>query len=112
MPAWMQAVLVAVLTGTIPSVLVYRVADTKRKQDARQATRDDVRVAFDQAKDLYEGGIQEATRRIENCNKRVAALEADVEAARIREQALRRWIRKLEDALHREGIATPNGEPP
>jgi len=110
-PSWLPGVLVA-LVGVLPAVLVFQQADRARKDTANKATRDDVREAFDTARKLYEGGIQEAERRIENCNRRVAALEADVEAARTREQALRRWIRKLEDALRREGVAVPNGEPP
>jgi multidrug resistance efflux pump len=118
MLAWMAIALTFVASMTA-SLLLYRGTSLTRK-DAKQASedakakasRDEVRQAFETARDLYQAGIAEAARRIENCNRRVAALEADVEAARVREQALRRWIRKLEDALRREGIETPNGEPP
>jgi hypothetical protein len=112
-------ILLPTLAAALSSVLVWQLGTANRKQAeqlrkdaAKKASKDEVREAFDQAKGLYQAGIDEAQRRIENCNRRVAALEADVEAARVREQALRRWIRQLEDALHREGIATPNGEPP
>jgi chromosome segregation ATPase len=111
MPAWLPGILVA-MVGIIPGILVYAQAGAARRQAASKASKDEVREAFNAARDLYQAGITEAQRRIENCNRRVATLEADMEAARTREQALRRWIRQLEDALHREGIATPNGEPP
>jgi nitrogen fixation/metabolism regulation signal transduction histidine kinase len=111
MASWLPGVLVA-LVGIIPGILVFWQAGQARKQSALKASKDEVREAFDQAKSLYQAGIDEAQRRIENCNRRVTSLEADVEAARTREQALRRWIRQLEDALRREGIPVPNGEPP
>jgi hypothetical protein len=110
-PAWLPGILVA-LVGIIPAVLVFQSADRARKETASKATRDDVRDAFDTARKLYEGGIAEAERRIDGCNKRVVALEADVEAARLREQGLRRWIGRLEEALRRAGVPVPNGEPP
>jgi chromosome segregation ATPase len=106
--AWAPGVLVA-LVGIIPGVLVYQQATAKLKQDARQAARDDIREAFDSAKRLYEGGIQEAQRQIDSCNRRIAELEADLEAARGREGGLRRRISRLEDALRRAGLAVPNG---
>jgi predicted nucleic acid-binding Zn-ribbon protein len=109
-PAWLPGILVA-LVGIIPAFLVFQQADRARKDTASKATRDDVRDAFDTARKLYEGGIAEAERRIENCNRRVTALEGDLEAARVRERALRRWVGQLEAALRDAGVATPNGEP-
>jgi hypothetical protein len=128
MGSWLPGVVVALVVGlpaTLAAVLTWQ-SSTKARKDAvearkdavearkdaaAKATKDEVRVAFESAKQLYEGGIAEAERRIENCNKRVAGLEADVEAARIRERGLRRWIGQLEDALRAAGVPVPNGEP-
>jgi uncharacterized membrane-anchored protein YjiN (DUF445 family) len=105
-------ILLPTLAAALSAILVWQLGTANRKQaeqirkDAKnKATKDEVREAFNTAKELYQGGIAEAVRRIENCNRRVAELEAN-------EQALRQWIRKLEDTLRREGIPTPNGEPP
>ena len=121
MGSWLPGVVVALVVGlpaTLAAILTWQ-SSTKARQDAvearkeaaAKATKDEVRVAFEAARQLYEGGILEAERRIENCNKRVAGLEADVEAARLRERGLRRWIGQLEDALRAAGVPVPNGEP-
>jgi uncharacterized membrane-anchored protein YhcB (DUF1043 family) len=110
MTAWLPGILVA-LVGIIPAVLVWLQTDKARKQAADQASKSDVREAFDSAKNLYEGGLQEAQRQIDACNKRVAELEAAVEAARVREKSLRSWIGKLERALRQAQVPIPNGEP-
>lgn len=108
MPAWLPGILVA-LVGVIPAMLVWQQADAARKQTATKASRDEVREAFDTAKKLYEGGIAEAERRIEGCNKRIVSLETDLEAARLRERSHVRRIGRLEDALRRAGLSVPNG---
>jgi hypothetical protein len=114
MAAWLPGVLVALVVGlpaSLAAILTWQSSTAARKDVTAKATKDEVREAFDSAKRLYEGGIAEAERRIEGCNRRVAVLEADVEAARVREQALRRWVGKLEDALRRAGVPIPDGEP-
>jgi predicted nuclease with TOPRIM domain len=108
MTAWLPGILVA-LVGIIPAVLVWFQTDKARKQAAEQASKSDVREAFESAKRLYEGGLQEAQRQIDACNKRVAELEVDLEAARVREKGLRQWVARLENALRRANLAIPNG---
>jgi septal ring factor EnvC (AmiA/AmiB activator) len=105
-------ILLPTLAAALSSVLVWQLGTANRKQVALEAkqtaqkvSKDEVREAFESAKRLYEGGLAEAQRQIENCNRRVAELEA-------REQALRRWIRQLEAALRDAGVPVPNGEPP
>jgi chromosome segregation ATPase len=107
-PSWLPGVLVA-MVGIIPGVLVFWQAGQARKQSASKATRDDVREAFDQARTLWEGSVQEAQRRIESCNKRIVSLEADIEAALIREKGLRARVVRLEDELRLAGRPIPNG---
>jgi predicted nucleic acid-binding Zn-ribbon protein len=108
MASWLPGVLVA-LVGIIPAILVWGQAGRARKQSASKATRDDVREAFDQARTLWEGSVQEAQRRIESCNKRIVSLEGDIEAARQREKGLRQRVARLEEALRRAGLQVPNG---
>lgn len=97
------------LAAVLSSILVWQLGTANRKQAAQQASRSDVREAFDSAKKLYEGGIAEAERQIEASNRRITTLEADLEAARVRERSHVRRIGRLEDALRRAGLAVPNG---
>ena len=108
MPAWLPVIL-TFIAAVSSSWLVFVQADRKRRQDAGQASRDDVRAAYAAAERLYRSGISEAERQIDGLGRRVATLEADLEAARVRETSLRRRVGRLEAELRRAGLELPNG---